>query len=109
MAFYTDGAIQVLVPTILETSDEVLFEPGAHKGALGALVDRMLSVGVREAGQLYKVMRLSAPDDARTLKLERKVENDLTADTGRPVAFTQNQRYVIEEKLRKARTTSDLA
>jgi hypothetical protein len=108
MAFYTGGAIQILVPTILETWDEVLFEPGAHKGALGALVDRTLRVGVRETGQLYKVMLLSPPDDTRTLKLEREVENDLTADSGRPTAFTQNQRYVAEEKLRKARTTSDL-
>lgn len=108
IAFYTGGAIQTLVPTILETRDEVLFEPGAHKGALGTLVDRMLKVGVRETGQQHKVMLLSPPDDARTLKLERKIENDLTADSGRPTAFTQNQRYVAEEKLRKARTTSDL-
>ena len=108
MAFYTGGAIQTLVPTILETLDEVLFEPEAHKGALGALVDRMLSVGVRETGQLYKVVMLSPPDDTRTLKLERKIENDLKADSGRPTAFTQNQRYVAEEKLRKARTTSEL-
>jgi hypothetical protein len=108
MAFYTEGAIQTLVPTILESRDEVLFEPGSHPGAIGALVDRMLSRGVRESGQLYKVVLLSPPDDARTLKLAQKIENDLTADSGRTTAFTQNQRYVAEEKLRKARTTSEI-
>jgi hypothetical protein len=108
LAFYTNGAIQPLVPTILETRDEVQFEPGINAGALGALVDRMLDAGVRERGQFYKVMLLSAPDDSRTLKLERRIENDLTAGSGRTTAFTQNQRYVAEEKLRKARTTSDL-
>jgi hypothetical protein len=34
---------------------------------------------------------------------------DVTAESGRTAAFTQNQRYVAEEKLRKAHTTSDLA
>ncbi len=109
IAFYTDGAIQTLVPKILETRDEVLFEPAVHAGVLGNLVDRMLTAGVREKGQFHKVMLLSPPDDTRTLKLEREIENDLTADSGRPTAFTQNQRYVAEEKLRKARTTSQLA
>jgi hypothetical protein len=108
MAFYTGGAIQTLVPTILETRDEVPFESGIHEGALGALIERMLAAGVREKGQLHKVMLLSPPDDPRTLKLEREIENDLTAGSGRTTAFTQNQRYVAEERLRKARTTSDL-
>ncbi len=35
-------------------------------------------------------------------------QNDLTADSGRTTAFTQNQRYVSEEKLSTAQTTSDL-
>lgn len=108
MAFYTGGAIQTLVPTILETQDEVLFEPGINAGLLGTLVDRVLAAGVREKGQLHKVMLLSPPDDSRTLKLEREIENDMTADSGRTTAFTQNQRYVAEKKLRKARTTSEL-
>lgn len=109
MAFYTNGAIQTLVPTILEIRDEVLFEPGIHADVLGNLVDRILAAGARETGLLHKVMLLSPPDDTRTLKLEREIENDLTADSGRTTAFTQNQRYVSEEKLRKARTTSELA
>lgn len=108
MAFYTDGAIQTLVPTILETWDEVPFESGIHTGALGALVDRMLAGGRREPGQSHKVMLLSRPNDPRTLKLEGNIENDLTADSGRTTAFTQNQRYVAEERLRKARRTSEL-
>ncbi len=108
IAFYTNGAIQTLVPTILETEDEVLFEPKSNAGAFGTLVDRMLARGVRNRGQYYKVILLSAPDDSRTLKLAREIENDLTADSGRVAAFTQNQRYVAEERLRTATTTSEL-
>jgi hypothetical protein len=108
MAFYTAGAIQVRVPMILKTQDEVLFEPRIHSGPVGALVDRMLAAGIRKKGQLYKVMLLSPPEDPRTLKLERPIENDLTAASGRVTAFTQNQRYVALDRLRKARTTSDL-
>lgn len=108
IAFYTAGAIQPLVPTILESRDELVFERGVHAGAIGALVDRMLAASAREAGQAFKVMLLSAPDDKRTLKLDGPIENDLTAESGRVAAFTQNQRYVSEERLRRARRTSEL-
>lgn len=87
----------------------MLFERGAHAGPLGAVIDGMLNAGVRETGHLHKVMLLSAPDDPRTLVLEGEIQNDLIADSGRVTAFTQNQRYVAEEKLRRARTTSELA
>lgn len=109
MAFYTNNAIKQLVPTILQTWDEVPFEPGSATGELGGLVDRMVGEGQRERGRAYKVMLLSPPEDPSTLKLEREIENDLTTVSGRTTAFTQNQRYVSEERLRKARTTSDLA
>jgi hypothetical protein len=64
----------------------------------------MLTASAREKGHLL----LSPPNDARTLELEREIENDLTAGSGCTTAFTQNQRYVAEQKLRKARTTSEL-
>jgi hypothetical protein len=108
LAFYADGAIQRLVPQIVETADEVVFEAGRHEGALGRLVDRMLEEGVREPGQSYKVMLLSAPDDSRTLTLDQPIRNNLETPTGRTIAFTQNQRYVTEDKLRAARVTSEL-
>lgn len=108
IAFYTDGAIQNLVPQILNTREEVVFEKGAHDGAFGAVVDRMLAENERDVGQSSKIMLLSAPDDARTLKLERPIHNDLVADSGRVTAFTQNQRYVRDEKLRSASRTSQL-
>ena len=109
VAFYTAGAVQTHVPAILETRDEVVFEQGAHKGSVGALVDRLLAAGLRERGQAYKVMLLSAPDDAQTLRLPQPIVNDLKASSGQPTAFTQNQRYVTEGRLRKAKTTSELA
>lgn len=72
-------------------------------------MDRMIAAGAQEKGQFHKVFLLLPPEDARTLKLEREIRNDLTAESGRTAAFTKNQRYVAEEKLRKARKTSDLA
>ena len=108
IAFYTNGAIQTLVPMILEIKDEVLFEPSAHAGTLGHVVKEMLAAGAREQGQLHKVMLISSPDDSRTLKLDREIANDLTTNSGRTTAFTQNQRYVAEEKLRRAHATSEL-
>jgi hypothetical protein len=108
IAFYTEGAIQVAVPTILEVHDEVVFRPGAYPGALGGVVDGLVAIGAREEGHAYKVILLSPAGDPRTLKLEQPIKNDLTSQSGRTTAFTQNQRYVAEEKLRRARTTSEL-
>jgi hypothetical protein len=108
VAFYTDGAIQPSVPRIRETHDEVLFESGRNAGDLGTLVERLLHRRKREPGQFYKVMLLSPPEDVDTLRLDGPIPNDLTGTGGRATAFTQNQRYVSEDKLRKARKTSEL-
>jgi hypothetical protein len=108
VAFYTEGAIQQTVPRIREAHDEVLFESGRYAGDLGTLVERLLASGRRERGQLYKVMLLSWPEDVETLTLVAPIPNDLKGTSGRPTAFTQNQRYVSEDKLRKARKTSEL-
>jgi len=110
IGFYTLGRIHPVIPRILETHPTVEFGGGLHKGALGSLVDLLLNDpnSQVEEGQPYKVMLLSAPDDADTLKLDAPIANDMKSKNGRTTAFTQNQRYVSLDRLRSARTTSEL-
>jgi hypothetical protein len=108
MAFYTDGAIQPLVPIIREVHDRVPFERGLHDGALGAIVERLLEKTSRIEGADYKVMLLSGPDDPETGRLEALVRNDLRSSSGRTSAFTQGQRYVSWDRLQAASVTSEL-
>lgn len=111
LAFYSYGHIHPVVPAILEVHEEVVFEPGCAKGALGALIDDMLRdpKGThKEAGQRYKVMLLTPPDDSRTLRLDKPIVNDLKSKTGSTTAFTMKQKYVSLDRLKAAKTTSDL-
>jgi hypothetical protein len=108
VAFYADGHIQPSVPAIIKTWEAVKFEDGKHEDWLGELVTTMLADGSRHEGVSYKVLRLSGPDDPKTLRLSKPVENDLRSAEGRPIAFTQNQRYVSLDKLKKAQYTSEL-
>jgi hypothetical protein len=108
LAFYSDGQIYPLVPLILESHDHVEF-PGEHKGRLGELVGTLLkSANTRQEGTAYKVVFLSAPDSPDTLKLDEPIPNDCKSKAGKPTAFVQNQRYVSSERLKTAKTTSDL-
>jgi len=108
LAFYSFGQIYPLVPTIIESHDHVDFIPETHKGKMRALIESATKDGARKEGTAYKVMFLSPPDSPDTLKLEAPIPNDLTSMTGRITAFTQNQRYVASERLKRAKTTSDL-
>ena len=102
IAFYSHGRIQTHVPMILEIYESVLFERDKHDGWRGDLVNRLLEDGPREEGKSYKMIRLSPPDDAQTIKLEAPIVHDGTG------AFTQGHRYVVMERLEKAKRTSDL-
>lgn len=108
MAFYAHGHIHPQVPLILETHENVEFVRGKYEGQLGELVTTLLNAGKRELGTAYKVVFLSAPDAPGTRKLEGPIPNDLKSKTGKTTAFTQNQRYVASERLKTAKTTSDL-
>jgi len=108
MAFYSAGQIQATIPRILDQRDSVQFIFGKHEGWVGELIDRLLSEKAREEGATYKILKLSNPEDPETLVLKAPVFNDLRSERGRPIAFTQNQRYVSLEKLLKAQKTSDL-
>jgi hypothetical protein len=123
LAFYAKGAIQPLVPEILETIPEVVLERRKYTGKLGQLVDTLLDKAGKEAGEtgwnkegvqrfgmgeLHQVVFLTPPDDPRTVKLTRALKNDQRAKSGKKVAFTMWQRYVSLPRLQAANTTSEL-
>jgi len=108
MAFYSFGKIYPLVPRIIESHEHVVFVPGMEKGKMGALIDRMLKETTRKEGTAYKVMFLSPSDSPDTVTLKAPIPNDLKSESGRVTAFTQNQRYVALDRLRKAKKTSEL-
>lgn len=110
IAFYALGQIYPSVPTILETHERVEFTRDSHEGRLGTLVKALLGdpCSRKVAGDSYKVMILSAPEDPGTIELDQPIPNDLKSVSGRPAAFTQNQRYVSLDRLKAAKTTSDL-
>ncbi len=106
--FSKSNKIHNLVPKILEIHDSVEFKQGNEKGNLGKVIDSLIESGLRKEGESYKVILLSAPDDPQTKQLEASIENDLTSENGRRTAFTQNQRYVSLELLKKAKKASEL-
>jgi hypothetical protein len=110
LAFYSKGVIQPLVPTILESHDDVLMVAGQYSGTpLGALVDRVVTEQRRDQGERNKVLLLSAPNSPDTLRLSGPIPNDLKSHkSGKPTAFTMGQRYIASERLRVATTTGDL-
>jgi hypothetical protein len=108
IAFYTLGAIAPFVPKILKTFEAVEFRRGAQTGRLGAVIDALVDRALRQEGRQYKVMLLTGPDDAETIRLATPVVNDLTSEAGRAIAFTQGQRYVSLGRLKSAKRTSEL-
>lgn len=111
IAFYSQGQVYPLVPSILEIQDEVVLERGRHKGGLGKVIDELIDripQSKKNVGHSYKVFVLSSPDDPRTMKLDGPILNNLESKSGRATAFTMGQRYVAVEKLKTAKATSDL-
>ncbi len=108
MAFYHGNKIHELIPKILDCEESIEMSKGLHSGKLGKLVDYLLEKGLREEGKTYKVVFLSPPDSLETVHLDKPVINDLVSASGVPTAFTQNQRYVELNALKKARNTSEL-
>jgi hypothetical protein len=109
MGFYKANQILPRVPRILECHDRVRMERGAYKGELGRAIDRLLDLALREPGVEYQVFLLTGPDDPQTICLDEPIVNDLLSASGRRSAFTQGQRYVKLDNLRRAKRTSDLA
>lgn len=110
IAFYSQNRIHPLVPEILEIHEAVTFDPEQLDGELRRVVVAFCQdpESSKKQGEPYKVFLLTRPDDPRTIRLEAQVINDLRSEAGRPVAFTQNQRYVSSEALKTATRTSEL-
>ena len=110
IAFYRRGEVCPLVPVIVDSWEHVVWGKGLHEPKLDELICRVCDdpLNRRKEGLAYKVIILSDPDSAETIKLDAPVVNDLVSKSGRTAAFTQNQRYVSLEKLRTAKRTSDL-
>jgi hypothetical protein len=112
IAFYTKNQIQQLIPTILESYEEIEMTRGKYTGKkyqkLNRLIEYLLDQELRTEGVRYKVIFLTPPEDPRTIHLDTPIQNDLRSVTGRTTAFTQNQRYVSLGNLKKARRTSEL-
>lgn len=109
MAFYTQGQIFPLVPKIREIHHNVEMTPEKHKGELRALINRLLiETPRREKGQANKIMFLSAPNSPETVVLGGPIKNDIVAESGKTIAYTQSQRYTSLERLRAVMKTSEL-
>jgi len=113
VAFYAQGAVQPVVPHVLDSVEQVtLTGEGvqALPNLLPELRDRLLAlVAQLEAdrpdsrwGEDAKVLLLSGPGDADTLRLPQAITNDAVSAGGKSVAFVQGQRYVSLERLKAA-------
>ncbi len=111
LAFYGGRVIHRTIPKILEPAVErVVLSPEGLKeipseaaARLKPLLDALRAHSDQRLGKEVKVIFLSAPDDAETLRLPADIRHD------QPGAFTQGQRYVsLESVQRHPGTTSDL-
>jgi hypothetical protein len=115
LGFYTEGAIQPYLPRILYQEDGVAHsteEVAARRAgsefdvAIADVIEGALCDGVREDGQSYQVLLLSAPDSADTVHLPSLIVNDTISETGKPFARTMGQRYVRLAALTRAGITA---
>jgi hypothetical protein len=119
LAFYANGRIDRRIPAILtQVESVVLSEEGVRaqadlpESARRKLLDLVKSLekkGSDRSGSEAKVIFLSDPGASETLNLPQDIVNDLITDSGRPVAFTQGQRYIPLSRLERGpKTTSEL-
>jgi hypothetical protein len=103
MGFYANGAIQRHVASIRHQEDLVTFsrqEAASRRSGsetdrqVGEVIELLLADGPREEGEQYQVFLLSGPEDPDTIRLDRPITNDTVTESGRPWAWTLNQRYV---------------
>jgi hypothetical protein len=122
MAFYADGAIQREVPRIVNRRDNLaLTDEQAVVLSNGTDLDRgyanliggLQSDKSRRVGGTYQVFLLTGPSDAATTLLAKAIRNTSLDQSGRPVAWTQGQRYARLKQLARVAaggaTTDQLA
>ncbi len=103
MGFYAAGEIQIHVARIRHRADHVTFtRQEAARLRAGSEIDRQVADVIeasltersREEGQQYQVFLLSRDDEPDTVKLSQAIVNDTLTESGRPWAWTLQQRYV---------------
>jgi hypothetical protein len=121
MAFYADGEIKPEIPEILHLEEAVSFTAAeaARRRSMsddvnrrvGDLIETLLEETIRNDGEEFSVVLLSAPDDVRTLQLPHAIVSDKRDYAGKRTAVTAGQyRYVKLEDLEKGpETTSALS
>lgn len=117
IAFYTDGAVQNEVPSVVARYGHLLFsaetvlqlrESGkAPDAAVADLVKDALDVDDAKAGKPWQVLILSAPDDPATLVLEQPITNTKTTSRGKAMAWAVGQRTTSLAALAKGPATTD--
>lgn len=115
LGFYTDGAVQPVIarirhqyPSVLFTTAEAKARRGAGDVELADLIKELLKAKARSNGEAYGVFLLSPCADPDSERLDAPIRNDTKAASGKPWAWTLGQRYTQLDRLRTARTTSEL-
>ena len=118
LGFYAEGKIQPLVPRFIDEvkkldlqRDEeikVLTDP-ALKERVERLREKVSELQQwHEFRDHFRIMFLSGPEDAETVKLGNPVVNDGKYKNGKTAPFVQATRYVTLESLQAATKTSEL-
>jgi len=124
IAFYNEGKIMKKVPKILKTVNEVVFGEEGNFEVLSndwsqsdeekfgekmkEVVKKSIGSSLYKAGESYKVLLLTGPEEEGTICINKEIPNDSVDKNGAPTAFVQRQRYTSKEKLKNAKKTSDL-
>jgi hypothetical protein len=105
IAFYENNVIHKEIPFIEKVIDNITLSEEAIKNyesldleeceRLLNIIEVMDEYREERIDKECKIFLLSSPNDKKTLTLKTDIENDLTAEqSGRRVAFVQNQRYI---------------
>lgn len=120
LGFYAKGAIQPEFPRILHREEQVPFSAAEVEERrastdfsdqrIAEVIETFVGNGARQSAESYQVFLLSPPDDEDTLVLARPILNTKRAASGRPWAWTLQQRYVSSKQLTDpaVSTTEDL-
>jgi hypothetical protein len=119
LAFYANGHIQREVPGILARRDHIVISAETAEALLstkdeadrlfGTLIGRLIAEGARPEGGTNQIFLLTGPGDDRTTMIPQPIRNVETDREGRPVEWTQRQRYACLEILRSGiETTAEL-
>jgi hypothetical protein len=120
LGFYAKGAIQPEVPRIIHREEQVPFSDAEverrrastdpNDQRIAEVIETSVANGTRQPAESYQVFLLSLPDARDTMVLSRPILNTKRAASGRPWAWTLQQRYVSSKQLADpaVNTTEDL-